>query len=544
MNNILPVLLNDFYKQSHKKLFATESAIIYSTWTPRKSRIEGVNEVVNFGLQGFIKKYLIDYFNENFFNRDIEEIRKEYVRILSNTLGGEIETKHIEDLHKLGYLPIQIDAVKEGTLIPIRCPMFTIQNTLPEFYWVTNFLETLMSAEIWKPMTSATIALQYRKILDKWANKTCDNNSHVDFQGHDFSMRGMSSVECACTSGAGHLTSFKGTDTIPAICYLEKYYNANVEKEMVGGSIPATEHSIMCLNSYGKENDEYDAFKRIITEVHPSGYVSIVSDTWNLWEVLTDTLPRLKDEIMNRDGKLVVRPDSGDPCDIICGLNSLDSNHLFYKAINVDGIIKLKDLDGTIRDWDDEYAVQKSKGVIELLWDTFGGTINTKGYKVLDPHVGCIYGDAITLERAEEICRRLEAKGFASSNIVLGIGSYTYNMNTRDTFGFALKTTYARQDGKDMMLFKDPYTDDGVKKSQKGMVTVFRDERFDEIMYKDGLTWEEKQEAIMLSASHSYDEHYEMLQPVFKDGKLLREFSLSAIRRIIATSPERVAVGV
>lgn len=512
--NVLPMLLADFYKISHKKLYATESAIIYATWTPRKSRIEGVNEVVTFGLQGFIKKYLIDYFNENFFNKDIEEIKREYVRILSNTIGGDVETQHIEDLHKLGYLPIQIDSVAEGTLVPVRCPMFTIQNTLPEFYWVTNFLETLMSAEIWKPMTSATIALQYRKILDKWAEKTCHNNAHVDFQGHDFSMRGMSSVECSLTSGAGHLTSFKGTDTIPAICYLEKYYNADVEKEMVGTSIPATEHSIMCLNSYGKENDEYDAFKRMITEVHPSGFVSIVSDTWNLWEVLTDTLPRLKSEIMNRDGRLVVRPDSGDPVDIICGLNSSD--------------ILVSE------DENNPYAKERNKGVIELLWDTFGGTINEKGYKVLDPHVGCIYGDAITLERAEQICQRLESKGFASSNIVLGIGSYTYNMNTRDTFGFALKTTYARQDGKDMMLFKDPFTDDGVKKSQKGLVSVFRDEYFDEIMYRDGYTWEEKQQAIKLAESQNYDEHYEMLQTVFKDGKLLKDYSLQEVRNRIA----------
>ena len=369
MINILPVLLADFYKISHKKLYDTESAIIYATWTPRKSRLEGVDEVVNFGLQGFIKKYLIEYFNDNFFKCDIEEIKKEYVRILSNTIGGEVETEHIEELHKLGYLPIKIDAVEEGTLVPIRVPMFTIQNTLPEFYWVTNFLETLMSAEIWKPMTSATIALQYRKILEKWATKTCDDNSHVDFQGHDFSMRGMSSVDTACTSGAGHLTCFAGTDTIPAICYLEKYYNANVEKELVGTSIPATEHSIMCLNSYGKENDEYDAFKRIITEVHPTGFVSIVSDTWNLWQVLSDTLPRLKSEILTRDGRLVVRPDSGDPVDIICGLNTKRVG-----GFMVDSVERKR-----LKHNGSKHIDQEMKGVIELLWDTFGGTINEKG---------------------------------------------------------------------------------------------------------------------------------------------------------------------
>ena len=516
MINILPVLLADFYKISHKKLYDTESAIIYATWTPRKSRLEGVDEVVNFGLQGFIKKYLIEYFNDNFFKCDIEEIKKEYVRILSNTIGGEVETEHIEELHKLGYLPIKIDAVEEGTLVPIRVPMFTIQNTLPEFYWVTNFLETLMSAEIWKPMTSATIALQYRKILEKWATKTCDDNSHVDFQGHDFSMRGMSSVDTACTSGAGHLTCFTGTDTIPAICYLEKYYNANVEKELVGTSIPATEHSIMCLNSYGKENDEYDAFKRIITEVHPTGFVSIVADTWNLWQVLSDTLPRLKSEILTRDGRLVVRPDSGDPVDIICGLNTKRVG-----GFMVDSVERKR-----LKHNGSKHIDQEMKGVIELLWDTFGGTINEKGYKVLDPHIGCIYGDAITLERAEQICERLESKGFASSNIVLGIGSYTYNMNTRDTFGFALKTTYALENGNDRMLFKDPITDDGVKKSQKGMVSVFRDINTNKITYKDGYTWYTKHQ-------NNCDNFEEMLKTVFKNGTLIKEISLSEIRQNI-----------
>lgn len=520
MKQILPMLLADFYKISHKKLYDTDSAIIYSTWTPRKSRLKNVNKVVCFGLQGFIKKYLIDYFNEYFFNQPIKDVVKEYKRILDNTIGGNIETDYIEDLHKLGYLPIKICALPEGTLTPIRVPMFTIENTIPEFYWVTNFLETLMSCEIWKPMTSATIALQYRKICEEWAEKTCDNKDHIPFQCHDFSMRGLTSVECACTSGAGHLTVFKGTDTIPAICYLEHYYNADVQKELVGTSIPATEHSIMELNSYGKEDDEYDAFYRIINQVHPTGTVSIVSDTWNLWEILIRTLPQLKDKIMSRDGKVVIRPDSGDPCDIICGLNTKEVGNFMVNTIEK----KRLEHEGSM------YVEQQMKGVIELLWEVFGGIINSKGYKVLDPHIGCIYGDAITLERAEEICKRLEAKGFASSNIVFGIGSYTYNMNTRDTFGFALKTTYGVVNGKELMLYKDPITDDGTKKSQKGMVSVFRDEYFDELMYRDEYTKKDKEEAIEMRKAHPTDEHYEMLQPVFLNGKLVKEYNLQEIR--------------
>lgn len=523
---ISPMLLSDCYKIFHYSLYDRKIGKIYSTWTPRKSRMEGIDKVVVFGLQGFIKKYLIDYFNENFFDKPLDEVVNDYRRILKYSLGVEEPyTKHIEDLHKLGYLPVKIDALDEGTLCPIKCPCFTIENTLPEFMWVTNFLETLLSTEIWKPMTSATIALQYRKILDKWAEKTCDNNEHVDFQGHDFSLRGMASLDAGIISGAGHLTSFKGTDTIPAICYLEQYYNADVEQECVGTSIPATEHSIMEYNSYGTETDEYEAFKRIITEVYPKGFVSIVSDTWNLWHVLSDTVPRLREEIARRDGRVVIRPDSGDPCDIICGLNTNDK----YSVQDGDLYIQTDEIesDGPVSYYKSkkvtgDYVEQQTKGVVEILWDIFGGTINSKGYKVLDPHVGAIYGDAITLERAEEICRRLESKGFASSNIVFGIGSYTYNMNTRDTFGFALKTTHGVKDGKEILLFKDPITDSGEKKSQKGMVIVTHD-KDSNLVYVDELTADTKQKM------HSVD----LLKPLFKDGKLLRETSLSEIRNKI-----------
>lgn len=516
-NNVNPMLLCDFYKISHKNLYDRQEGTIYATWTPRKSRISGIDNIVVFGLQGFIQKYLIDYFNDNFFNRPLDEVVNEYKRIIKHTLNDENpETKHIEDLHKLGYLPIKIDALEEGTICPIKCPCVTIQNTKPEFLWITNFIETLFSMEVWKPMTSATIAKEYRKIMDKWAEKTCDNNVHVDFQGHDFSMRGMGSLDSAMTSGAGHLTSFKGTDTIPAICYLENYYGADVEKEVVGTSIPATEHSIMEFNSYGTENDEYEAFKRIITEVHPKGFVSIVSDTWNLWHVLGDTVPRLKEEILSRDGRVVIRPDSGDPCDIICGLNT---KTYFDDYNNKSKPVGLKK--------DCDYADSINKGVIELLWDIFGGTINEKGYKVLDSHIGCIYGDAITLERADEICARLESKGFASSNIVFGIGSYTYNMNSRDTFGFALKSTYAVKDGKEVFLFKNPITDSGEKKSQKGMVVVFKNQETKEITYKDGLYYDEKQ-------GYS-DVKVELLKPLFKNSKLLRTTTLNEIRNMLSS---------
>ena len=252
-----------------------------------------------------------------------------------------------------------------------------------------------------------------------------------------------------------------------------------------------------------------------LLDVYPLGIFSYVSDTYNLWAVLTD----------------VIRPDSGDPCDIICGLNTNEGKQMAVNAMMEAIQIAKKDgIDVSKYNTSNLYKEQENKGVIELLWDVFGGTVNSKGYKVLDSHIGCIYGDAITLERAEEICKRLESKGFASSNIVFGIGSYTYNMNTRDTFGFALKTTYGVVNGKELMLYKDPITDDGTKKSQKGMVSVFRDEYFDEVMYRDEYTKKDKEQAIEMRKAHPTDEHYEMLQTVFLNGELVKESNLQQIR--------------
>ena len=517
---VLAPLNLDAYKNSHRKQYSPHTEVVYSTWTPRKSRMEGVDKVVFFGLQYFIKDYLIESFNETFFKRPKDEVIAEIKECMKNYLGDE-DTSHWEELHDLGYLPLKICALPEGTLTPIRVPMFTIENTLPQFYWLTNFIETILSNEIWKPMTSATIALEYRKILDKWAEKTCDGNSHVDYQGHDFSYRGMVGASGGASSGAGHLLSFKGTDTLPAVLFIEQYYNTKNVNGSVGSSIPATEHSVAETNIIELQelidkgeiakNNDWDSRKYAellylerLLNVYKTGFFSYVGDTYNLWEVIRDILPTLKDKIMNRDGRVVIRPDSGDPCDVLCGYNT---KTYFDDYKGVWKPCKLADGD---------YAEQINKGVIEILWDIFGGTINNKGYKVLDAHIGCIYGDAITLERAEEICQRLESKGFASSNVVLGIGSYTYNMNTRDTFGFALKTTYGVVNGKELLLYKDPYTDDGTKKSQKGRVAVVDEDS--ELKYIDELY---KDDIIVGN----------LLKPVFENGKLLYETSLEEIRK-------------
>ena len=426
---------------------------------PRSNKyLPAVDRVVSINITGFLKKYFVDYFNKFFFERPEDEVVKEYSDFIKRTLGIDDTGDHIRKLHKLAYLPIRVKAIPEGKSSPIGVPNLTIENTHKEFAWLTNYLETLLSCSLWQPITSASIARQYRFLGEKYATKTCDNNFHVSFQFHDFSVRGMSSLESAQTSGLGHLIYFDGTDNIPAITYADKYYSGKSAKDWNPTSIPATEHSVMCANiakqqAEGKGRDETETYRKLITEIYPSGFVSIVSDTYDFWHNVSAVIPSLKDKIMARNGRVVIRPDSGDPVQIICGIP------------------------------DSSGSTVEEKGLIQALWDTFGGTINEKGYKVLDTHIGAIYGDSITLERAEQIFAGLEAKGFASSNIVLGIGSYTYQYHTRDSLGFAVKATSVTQNGVEYPIQKDPKTDPG-KKSFCGRVKVVNDKCIDNMSSK------------------------------------------------------------
>lgn len=470
--------LKDFYKTGHHLQYVKGTSVIYSNLTARISRIPGIEKVMVCNVEAAIQTWLIDMFNQTFFHESKFIAVGMYKRRIETSLGpGAITFEHIEALHNLGYLPVEIKALDEGTLCPLRVPMLTIKNTIPEFAWVTNFLETLISTMLWHPMTTATIAYEYRKMLSKGAKET--NPEMMDFvkwQGHDFSMRGQVHPGAASASGAAHLLCFTGTDTIPAIDYLEAYYQADAEKELIGGSVPATEHSVMCVG-LAQETEE-ETFRRLITKVYPKG---IVSDTLDFFYTLSVTVKNLKPEIEARDGKVVIRPDSGDPAKIICGDPEAPSHTL-------------------------EHA-----GAIDILWETFGGTITSKGFKQLNPKIGLIYGDSITLSKCQEILDGLRAKGYATTNMVFGIGSYTYQYVTRDTFGFALKATFAMINGEGHALYKDPKTDGGVKKSAKGLLKVNED-----------LTLSE-----MVSLA---DENTGLLKTVFKDGKIVRRTSLKQIR--------------
>jgi nicotinamide phosphoribosyltransferase len=484
-----PLLLTDGYKTGHHQQYPKGTTLVYSNFTPRSNKYgpKGADNVVSFGQQMVIKQ-IHEAFQNEFFSKPKDEVCGEMKRELTLYLGTDYDVTHFEKLHDLGYLPIAVKSIEEGTLVPIKVPVLTIYNTHPDFFWVTNYLETIISNLLWKPMTSATIAHTYRKVLTKWQEKTDSEKSwFIDWQGHDFSMRGMDSVDATIASGLGHLTSFSGTDSLPAIYGARKYYG---ETEFVGGSVNATEHSVMCA---GSKDDEVGTFRRLL-ETYPKGILSVVSDTWDLWKVCTEHIVTLKEEILARDGKLVIRPDSGDPVHILCGYSGKDG---------------------------DEYvdpSTPEGKGVIELLWDVFGGTINEQGYKVLDSHIGAIYGDSITIDRADEICRRLEAKGFASTNVVLGIGSFTYQYNTRDTFGFAMKATYVEVDGVGREIFKDPITDDGTKKSATGLLHVTKHNE-NGYMLVDKVSWETEANG--------------ELQTIYLNGKFENQTTLTQIREIL-----------
>lgn len=597
-----PALFADSYKLSHKAMEPEGTEIIYSNFTPRFNKYfkelypNHDGKTVVFGIYPFLLDFLVDYWEKGFFKRPKEEVLEEIREVCYPYVGMDTkDLKHFEDLHDLGHLPLRVKALPEGSTVNTNIPVLTVVNTHKNFSWLTNYIESVLSSELWKPMTVATFAREFNTLADYWFDKTVEDQTFRKFAIHDFSYRGHGTHRESAICGAAPLLFSNGTDNIPGVLLARALYGAD---ENVAGSVAASEHSVTTLGinffadqkfdgelktltdqllnkmialgiqfEYEKALGELVTIYRLLTEVYPTGIFSYVSDSYDYWRVLTVILPILKPVIMRRDGKLVIRPDSGDPVKIVCGEvsptqatlipeSSMEFREDFCKEVLIDRLVDetphgysgpssfeglFVDSDGTyfkavISDisWnrydkqyyylDDRHSITcivetidlnpAEKGSIEVLSEVFGYTTNAKGYKELPPQIGLIYGDGITYQRAKDIYSQLASKGFAANNVVLGVGSYSFSGGTRDTLGFAIKATYAEVNGKPTPIYKEPKTDMS-KKSARGLMKIEQDAN-GELVLVDNCSWAEEAEGL--------------LQVVFENGKLYNQPDFTAIR--------------
>lgn len=511
------ILLTSGCKLGSYKQYPKGTEYIYSVLVPRDVKynpLELRNRVVVFGIQYLIKEYLIKQFNEGFFSKPKDVAVSELWKRVDSFLGhNNVSTKHIEELYDLGYLPIRIKALPEGTLCPIGVPVLTITNTNPNFFWLTDYLKPLISATLWLPMTSATIARLYKKKLLGHLITTGCLIANLTYFVYDFSMEGMEGIEAATMSGMGYLTSFLGSDTTPAIEALEEYYNAGTSGKIIAYAIPTIDYNLL---SEGNDQDNDDTFQRLITEIYPSGNISVVLDTPDFWWVINELLPKLKDVIKSRKGRVILRINDEDP-DIICGIKDCDiakfkGIEYYIKGIaGADSITRemtYRELDNLLGDL--KYKCiepYQKKGAYEMLWDIFGGDISILGYKVLDPHIGIIYGGSTSLADQEKIYDRLMEKGFSAGSLILGIGSDVYQNKSKDSPEFTFETTWLQISGHEK---------DIAKGSLGGLIKVEYSQVCEKLFVATNVSKKEEQEG--------------ELDTVFEDGKLLKDWTLEEIR--------------
>ena len=480
----------DTYKNCHVDVYPEGMTKLVSYLVPRKSMFEKQQKVVVFGIQAFIKN-----FKENadaWFAKPTSEVIADYEKKMNLQLGpGNYETSHIEKLHRLGYLPLKIKALPEGSLVNMGVPIASVENTDPDFAWLAQWTECWLQGEVWKPCNDATAGYMYYKIAKKWYDKTTDG-ADPRMAASDFGMRGMSCMEEACKTSASWLISFNKTSTVPAISWLDYFYNADCSYNHLGIGAVSIEHSVVSSN-VAVGTSEKELILKLLKQYKNFSYVA---DTYDYWDVVKNVLPEIKEEILAHEGKILIRPDSGDQY---------------------------------------ENVIQ----TVQSLWETFGGTENKKGYKVLNPHVGMILGDGCTLKQVEKIWKKLEEMKFAATNCLFGVGAFCFHaffegdkmiVSTRDTFGFAQKTTYIQlMDGRELEVVKDPKTDTAkLKKSHKGL--VFVEKVGNDYVATDGLDED---------AYEKYEEtHKDEMQVVFVNGVYFHCQNLMDIRARLAKEVE------
>jgi nicotinamide phosphoribosyltransferase len=421
------ILLADAYKYAHHKLYYPGTTQIYSYLESRGGMF---NETIFFGLQYFLKEYLQ---GQAFTQADLDDADGFLQQVFGrNDMFDRSKFQYIIDKHN-GYLPVKIKAVAEGTAVPTGNVLMTIENTDPECYWLTNFLETLLM-QVWYPCTVATLSNQIKKVITQYYQETAteDAKAGINFVLNDFGFRGASSMESAKIGGAAHLINFSGSDNLAGSGIDINYYNAD---KVYGLSIPATEHSICTL--LGREG-ELEIFKHVI-RTFPTGTIACVSDSYNIFKACEEYWgTELRNEILNRKGRLVIRPDSGDP-------------------------------------------IMTLLAIFEILFSKFGFTTNAKGYKVLPPQVRVIQGDGMNFEAIIEIYEALKTKGISAENLVLGMGGALLQKVDRDTQKFALKCSSAVINGKEIAVEKSPtemdahgHITESFKKSKGGRLKLVK----------------------------------------------------------------------
>ncbi|MEA5460708.1 nicotinate phosphoribosyltransferase [Arcicella sp. LKC2W] len=447
------ILLTDSYKLSHYKQYPAGTSQIYSYFESRGGEFEGVTF---FGLQYLLKEYLE---GQVVTQEKIDRADKIYAAHFGNpTLFNKAGWEYILHTHN-GHLPVRIKAVAEGTVIPTHNVMLTIENTDPNCFWLTNFLETLL-LQLWYPCTVATISREVKTLITKYLNETGDPST-VDFKLHDFGFRGVSSVQSAGIGGAAHLINFMGTDTVAALTFIQEYYTPD---GMFGFSIPAAEHST--ITSWGRDN-ETDAYLNMLQQ-YPEGLVAVVSDSYDIYNACEHIWGEvLKDEILQRNGTLVVRPDSGEPKDVVLKCT-------------------------------------------QILGEKIGFTVNEKGYKVLNPKIRIIQGDGVNYESIGEILEHLKNHGWSADNVAFGMGGALLQKVHRDTQKFAFKCSCATVNGEDRDVYKDPATDHG-KKSKRGRLKLVKEN-----------------EKYITKALNEDGE--DILQTVFENGEILREIDFQGVK--------------
>lgn len=504
----------DSYKLGHESMYPEGLDQVIANWTPRNDAYfpnprcllgedDGIRpnyfhdgKITFLGTQMYLHK-LVVMWEDTFFSKPFDEVFESHNKFIAPFTGGrKASYKALKALHDYGRLPITILALDEGVRVRPGIPTMIVHNTIRGMGWLTNYLETMLSAEIWGPSTAATISGLFRTISQVYGKITGTDPGFLEFQNHDFSPRGMNGIEAGALSGPGHSVYSRGTDNLPAVDKIEQIYHG--DETFVAGSVPASEHSVMTM---GGRLGELDIIKSIVSITYKEGIVSIVVDGFDYWRVISEYAKILVEEIRARlpDAmgfkKVVFRPDSGNPVKILTGTvyyatpeqeadtsaGSLQrvmhaARQADYSEYNTHVYLHGKYYPIRGEEAPLDVATPAMKGSVQVLAEIFGSEVNAAGYNQLSSDVGLIYGDSITPERAIATFHRLMQRRWCTSAVVLGIGSFTYQYVTRDTLGHAAKATAAVLNNVLISMIKEPATDKS-KRSAEGLLQVVIDER-------------------------------------------------------------------